>query len=56
MQVKCAICGEQSELTKIHKDYQKLAKNPQSIYICFNCNKRLQFQAKEQQKNTPKPL
>ncbi|MHB1421161.1 MAG: DUF2197 domain-containing protein [Bacillota bacterium] len=56
MQVRCTICGQQSELNKIHKDYQKLAKDPQAVYICFNCNNRLQIQAREKQQKTTKPL
>ncbi len=56
MLVKCSICGETQELTKIHKDYQRIASNPNGIVVCFQCNCILQFQAKLTSKWEKKPL
>ncbi len=50
MQARCSICGEKYEITKIHKDYQKIVSNPDGNFICWNCEKRLRNQAKETQK------
>lgn len=50
MEVKCSICGKKEEITKIHKDYQKLAANPELHYVCWNCENRMRFQAQKMQK------
>ncbi len=50
MEVRCSICGKKEELTKIHKDFQKLRKNPHAPYICNYCSNKVQYQAKEEQK------
>lgn len=55
MEVRCTLCGRREELTKIHKDYQRLAANPKGLYICARCSQRVQFEATEEQK-TPKPI
>lgn len=55
VEVRCALCGRKEELTKVHKDYQRLAANPQSLYICARCSQRVQFEALEEQKS-PKPI
>ena len=55
MDVKCSMCGKIDGITKIHKDYQKLAKQPESVYVCELCKAKLKFQAVQSQKN-PKPI
>lgn len=50
MQIKCSLCGRVEEITKIHKDYDKLAKKVTSTYFCELCNNKLKFAAKETQK------
>ncbi|MGI6552230.1 MAG: DUF2197 domain-containing protein [Bacillota bacterium] len=50
MQIKCSLCGAVQEITKIHKDYQRLAKDPQGVFICHTCENKVRFQAAELQK------
>ncbi|HHY59216.1 MAG TPA: DUF2197 domain-containing protein [Clostridia bacterium] len=50
MKVRCSICGQEQEITKIHKDYQRLAQNPQAPFICRLCTGRVRYQAVEAQK------
>ena len=45
MEVRCNICGKTHEINKLDKDYERLAKNRQSVYICENCSKKLSIQA-----------
>ncbi len=45
MKVRCAICGKEEEINKVHKDYKKLMANPQAVYICQVCNFKLSSQA-----------
>jgi uncharacterized protein YlaI len=49
LQAKCSICGKKYEITKIHKDYQKIAGNPDGSFICWNCEKKLKNQARKTQ-------
>lgn len=55
MQVKCSLCGKVEVITKIHKDYAKLAKNKSAPYFCEYCTFRVKTQAKESQ-FPPKPI
>jgi len=55
VEVRCSLCGRREEITKIHKDYQKLAANPQAPYICSRCSWKVQYEAVEEQK-VPKPI
>lgn len=55
MEVKCSVCGKKETITKIHQEYQKLAKQPEALYVCEFCKFRINFQAKESQKQ-PKPI
>ena len=55
MDVKCSMCGKMDSITKIHKDYQKLAKEPNAFYVCELCKFRLKNQATNTQKEH-KPL
>ncbi|MDD2498792.1 MAG: DUF2197 domain-containing protein [Desulfitobacteriaceae bacterium] len=55
MQVKCSLCGKADEISKIHKDYAKLAKNKDAPYFCEQCSHRVKYQARETQ-NPPKPM
>jgi len=45
MEVRCAICGKLQNIGKVHKDYKKIASNPDSVFICEMCNTKLQYQA-----------
>ncbi|MCR4962496.1 MAG: DUF2197 domain-containing protein [Firmicutes bacterium] len=45
MKVRCAICGKEEEINKVHKDYNKLMENPQAVYICQACRIILSSQA-----------
>jgi len=55
MEVKCWICGSKVNLPKFHKDYQRLADNPEDLYVCEKCQRLLNLEAKKQQK-TPPPI
>lgn len=50
MEVKCTLCGKKIEISKIHKDYQRLARDPNSKYICWNCENRVKVHASEKYK------
>ncbi|HHW07975.1 MAG TPA: DUF2197 domain-containing protein [Clostridia bacterium] len=50
MKVRCSICGREQEISKIHKDYQRLARDPQAAFVCNLCTNRVQYQAREAQK------
>ncbi|MEW6623308.1 MAG: DUF2197 domain-containing protein [Bacillota bacterium] len=56
MEVKCSFCGKIQELPKTHKDYQRLANNPQGTFVCFICNNKLKLQAYEMIKGEKKPI
>ncbi|MEG1536783.1 MAG: DUF2197 domain-containing protein [Clostridiales bacterium] len=45
MKVKCAICCKEEEITKLHKDYQKLSHDAKAVYICEMCSFKLSHQA-----------
>ncbi|WP_227766777.1 DUF2197 domain-containing protein [Zhaonella formicivorans] len=47
MEIYCAICGRKYEITKIHKDYLRLARDPKSPFICKNCENRVRYQTLE---------
>ena len=49
MEVKCSLCGKTDVITKIHKDYIKIARN-KATYICEMCQNRIRYQAVEQNK------
>jgi uncharacterized protein YlaI len=51
MDVKCSLCGKTDEITKIHKDYIKIARM-NTTYICEMCQNKVRFGAME--KNKPK--
>ncbi|TDA65660.1 MAG: DUF2197 domain-containing protein [Clostridia bacterium] len=55
MQVRCSLCGAEVELTKIHKDYDRLARDPQGVFVCPKCHRMVQVQAQKQQ-NPPRPI
>ncbi|MFA5536223.1 MAG: DUF2197 domain-containing protein [Bacillota bacterium] len=55
MKVRCMLCGTEQEINKIHKDYQRLAKDPRGIFVCNACSNKARFQALETQK-TAKPI
>lgn len=55
MEVRCSLCGTKVELTKIHKDYDRLARDPKGTFVCNQCHARVKYQA-EQQLKTPKPI
>lgn len=47
MEVRCTVCGKTYEITKLHKDYLRLAQNPQSPFICNNCVNVVRYQSQE---------
>jgi len=38
MKATCIMCGKEEEITKLHKDYKKLAANPKAAFICESCS------------------
>jgi uncharacterized protein YlaI len=49
LEVKCIICGRGEEITKLHKDYRKLARN-KAVFTCELCQRKLKFEANLVQK------
>jgi len=49
MEVRCKICANVEEISKVHKDYQRLANAPKEVYVCRKCSKKIQYQAKQEQ-------
>ncbi len=41
MKVRCMTCGQEVEISKLHKDYLKLAANPQAAFICDACSQKI---------------
>lgn len=41
MQARCSVCGKEEQITKLHKDYKKMQRNPDTVYICEACNIKL---------------
>ncbi|HHP51233.1 MAG TPA: DUF2197 domain-containing protein [Moorella mulderi] len=56
MEVTCAICGKKVKIGKTHKDYKRLVKDRKGVFICDQCQTRLQFEAQELQKKPFKPM
>lgn len=50
MEVRCALCGKKEIITEVHKDFERLTKKPKTIYICEQCNAKLQYEAVEYNK------
>ncbi len=50
MEVKCSLCGKKEVITEVHKDYERLSKNPKTVYFCQMCLARLQYDALEYNK------
>jgi len=48
-------CGAEQEINKIHKDYQRLAKEPKGIFVCNTCSDKARSQALKTQKSA-KPI
>ncbi len=46
MKVRCMTCGKEYEISKLHKDYNKLAANPSSVFICEKCSKKISHSAR----------
>ncbi|NLW07475.1 MAG: DUF2197 domain-containing protein [Clostridia bacterium] len=54
MEIKCSFCGKKEVITKVHKDYRKLARGKNVVYTCETCRARLHFQAvRSQQPQKP---
>ncbi|MDN5348029.1 MAG: hypothetical protein PWP65_1593 [Clostridia bacterium] len=51
MEVKCIICGRKEIITKVHKDYRKLARN-QTVFTCEICREKIKFEANKLQKKS----
>ena len=45
MKVKCIMCSKETELTKLHKDYRKVAADPEFVYVCEFCAMLISSQA-----------
>ncbi len=45
MKVTCSLCGQKEDISKMHKDYRKLAQNDQAIFICAACENKTRKQA-----------
>jgi len=56
IEVTCAICGKKVKIGKTHKDYKRLVKDRKGVFICDQCQTRLQFEAQELQKKPFKPM
>lgn len=50
MEVRCALCGKKEVLTDVHKDFERIEKNPQLTYFCDLCLSKLQYEAVEYNK------
>lgn len=50
MEIKCSLCGRKEEISKVHKDYRKLARDKNAVYACEICRTRLHLQAIRSQK------
>ncbi len=55
MEVKCSLCGCKEKITKVHKDYCRLARGENIVYVCEICRTRLHLQAVKSQKEE-KPI
>lgn len=50
MEVRCSLCGRREAISDVHKDYEKITKNPKSIYICDLCLSKVQHEASDYSK------
>jgi uncharacterized protein YlaI len=50
LEVRCSLCGRKEVIKKTHKEYQRLAKNPDAVYFCQICQMKLQYDASEYNK------
>ena len=46
MKVKCMACGQEVEISKLHKDYAKLAANPKAAFVCEACTGKIGLAAR----------
>lgn len=49
MEVTCRICGGVTKIPKAHKDYKRLARKPDTPYVCEKCGAWVQFQMQRSQ-------
>lgn len=49
MDVKCSLCGKIDVITKMHKDYDKIAKM-KTTYICDMCKNKIRYNATQMNK------
>jgi len=49
LEVRCSLCGKIDVITKIHKDYFKIAREG-GTYVCEMCEKRVRYNALEYNK------
>ena len=47
MKVKCMSCGQEVEISKLHKDYMKLAADPKAAFVCESCSGRIRHDARQ---------
>lgn len=46
----CLMCGKTYLVGEDHKDYNKLASNISTTYICDKCNHKVRYETEEQNK------
>lgn len=49
MEVRCKVCGTLQSITKAHKDFQRIAKQPETTFICEKCSIRIQVEMQNKQ-------
>jgi len=50
LEVRCSLCGKKESITEVHKDFERITKNPKSVYFCQMCLSKLQYDALEYNK------
>jgi uncharacterized protein YlaI len=50
LEVRCSLCGRKEAISDVHKDYEKITKNPKSLYFCDLCLSKVQYEAGEYNK------
>ncbi len=48
MIAKCILCGKEETVTKLHKDYKRLRKDPDAVFYCQMCQLKLNNDAQQQ--------
>lgn len=51
MKVTCTLCGQSEDISKLHKDYRRIAENKDAVYICSACDIKTKKQALKSKKH-----